>query len=75
MPTQTNAPARAGGEDSHPAPSTAGARKAPPTAFVYDNGEIMLELPSARAAEEARRRFVEGLRRLRGHGVGGDEKR
>lgn len=37
----------------------------PPVDFVYDNGQIMLELLRGRAAEEERRGFVEGLRRLR----------
>ena len=31
------------------------------------NEEIVLELLRERAVEESRRRFVEGLRRLRGH--------
>lgn len=36
----------------------------PPADFVYDNGQIMLELLHRRAAEVERRSFVEGLRRL-----------
>ena len=36
----------------------------PPADFVYDNGQIILELLHRRAAEEERRRLVEGLRRL-----------
>lgn len=38
----------------------------PPADFVYENGQIMLELLRRRAAEEERRSFVEGLRRLDG---------
>ena len=41
-----------------------GAAAGPPAEFVYDNGQIMLELLRGRAAEEERWRFVEGLRRL-----------
>jgi hypothetical protein len=38
----------------------------PPSEFVYDDGEIILELLRAREGEEEeRRRFVEGLGRLR----------
>ncbi len=33
-------------------------------AIVYDSGQILLELLQRRAAEEERRRFVAGLRRL-----------
>jgi hypothetical protein len=36
----------------------------PLAAIVYDNGQVLLELLQSRAAEEERRRFVEGLRRL-----------
>lgn len=35
-----------------------------PAEFVYDGGEIMLELLRVRAAEEERRRFVAALRRI-----------
>jgi hypothetical protein len=35
-----------------------------PAEFVYDGGQIMLELLRGRAAEEERRRFVAGLRRI-----------
>ena len=76
MLPETNTPADAGGEDSPTDSSKAVAGGAlPPAEFVYDNGQIMLELLRGRAAEEARRRLVEGLSRLRGHEAGGDEKR
>ena len=48
-------------------PGEAGAGKGqPPADFVYENGQIMLELLHRRAAEEERRSFVEGLRHLGG---------
>lgn len=40
--------------------------RSPPAEFVYDAGQIVLELMRVRAAEEERRRFVAGLRRLDG---------
>ena len=47
-----------------PAGPQGAAATRPPAEFVYDNGQIMLELLRGRAAEEERWRFVEGLRRL-----------
>jgi hypothetical protein len=41
-------------------------RARPPADFVYENGQIILELLRRRAAEEERRSFIEGLRRLDG---------
>ena len=41
-----------------------------PAEFVYDNGQIMLELLRGRASEEERSRFVAGLRRLGRAGAG-----
>lgn len=35
-----------------------------PAEFIYDSGQIMLELLRGRAAEEERLRFVAGLRRM-----------
>ena len=43
-------------------PGAAATRK--PAEFVYDNGQIMLELLRGRDAEEERWHFVAGLRRL-----------
>ena len=65
MSEQTHVIARAFGEQTPDAPGAGKARA--PAYAAYDNGEIMLELLRARSAEEGRRRFVEGLRRLRGH--------
>ena len=38
--------------------------RSPPADFIYDGGQIMLELLRVRAAEEERRRFVAALRRI-----------
>lgn len=64
MKTETEAhPAAA--EHTLPAPpGEVSGKSRPPAPFVYDNGQIMLELLRGRAEEEERRRFVAGLRRL-----------
>jgi len=66
MMLRVSNPAGVGEEAPHADLSGAGAVKAsPPADFVHDNGQILLELLRGRAAEEERRRFVTGLRRLR----------
>jgi hypothetical protein len=65
MNTETEAhPAAA--EETRPAapPREVSGKSRPPDPFVYDNGQILLELLRGRAEEEERRRFVAGLRRL-----------
>jgi hypothetical protein len=65
--TEMNIYARVGDEVRGPGSSVAVTGKAgPPADFVYDSGQIILELLRGRAEEEDRRRFVEALRRLRG---------
>jgi hypothetical protein len=48
-------------------------RLRPPAVFVYNDGQIMLELLLARAEEEDRRRFITGLRRPDGSGDARDD--
>lgn len=43
---------------------TAAGKPRLPAEFIYDGGQIIIELLSARAEEEEKRRFVERLRRL-----------
>jgi hypothetical protein len=65
MMTERDGPGGAGEEERHPALRASAAGTAqPPAEFVYDNGEILLELLRGRAAEEERRRFAAGLQRL-----------
>jgi hypothetical protein len=67
MKTEARGPACVGEGERRPGPRGANAVVAsPPAEFVYDNGQILLELLRSRAAEEERRRFVTGLRRLGG---------
>lgn len=66
MITVTNDPAGVGGKESSDGLSATGVVKTrPPAEFVYDNGQILLELLRERADAEDRRRFVSSLRRLR----------
>jgi hypothetical protein len=59
----TGGPTAEGTAMTRPRGAGAGAARSP-AEFVYDNGQIILELLRGRAAEEERWRFVEGLRRL-----------
>ena len=70
MITEMSATAGVGEEVTSPDKSGAGTCKGlTPADFVYDNGQILLELLRGRADVEDRRRFISSLRRLHG----GDE--
>lgn len=65
MTTETNVHVPRDEEAPAPILSAAGSSKArPPADFIYDGGQIILELLQRRAEEEDRLRFITALRRL-----------